>query len=125
MNSSLAVSPQKLSESLKVIRNWADNMASSSEHQKFISDIHKALRIEYSAGSLEKCLIESQRNLEASLGGTVSSKPAPNLSVSQNIVSHLIGLFNIEDEEQVIPKMNELYVFSAEVNDGNLIVYVF
>ncbi len=124
INSSVSPSPQKLSESLRIIRHWADNMASTSDHQKFISDIHRALQMQYSAGSLEKCLVEIQRILESSLGEASNFKSTPNLETSQKIVTHLIGLFNIEDSEQVITKMNELYVFSAEVNDGKFYIVI-
>ena len=47
-----------------------------------------------------------------------SAPAAPDMDASQKIVLHIIGLFGIENLNQVMSKMNELYVFWAEVNNG-------
>lgn len=83
-----------------------------------MTELHEKLGVKYSSGSFELCLVELSRMMKE--GRTVGGVLIPESDVSQQAVSHLMGLFNINAIDQVIPKMNELYVFWAEVNDGTL-----
>ncbi|KAJ3361262.1 hypothetical protein HDU91_004015 [Kappamyces sp. JEL0680] len=110
MNSS---GPVKLAQSLAVIRQWASIVASSKDQLRFVADVHEKLRVTQSPGSVELCIVELERLVAAT-----TTPGAVSLESSQQAVSHLMGLFNIPNVGQVIPRMNELYVFWAEVNDG-------
>jgi hypothetical protein len=41
------------------------------------------------------------------------------VDVAQQAVSHFRNLFELPSANTVIPKMNDLFVFYAEVNDGD------
>jgi hypothetical protein len=110
-----SAAPQKLSESLSIIRKWAVSMSATLEVEKFLNDLHRILEIQSSAGSLERCVMELKRVMTLAQS---SAKAVPDMDASQKVVLHIIGLFGIENQDQVISKMNELYVFWAEVNNG-------
>jgi hypothetical protein len=86
---------------------------SSKDQVKFINDVHARLNLANSPGSLELCIAELDKILT-----NVSAQSQFPLEASQQAISHIMGLFNITTIAQVTPKMNEIFVFSAEVKDG-------
>jgi hypothetical protein len=85
-------------------------------NKAFIEDVHKALYVPISVGSNELCLVELNRVLEAqSPSKLYAHVPA---DAAQQAVDHFRNLFELSSSSAVLPKMNDLFVFWAEVNDG-------
>jgi hypothetical protein len=73
------------------------------------------LGIKVSAGSSDLCLAEMNRIMEQKISSKLYDVP---VDVAQQAVSHFRNLFELASVNTVIPKMNDLFVFYAEVNDG-------
>jgi hypothetical protein len=83
--------------------------------------MHKRFNIRNSPGSLELCQVELEKLFELSKSASLNGLTP---DISQKSITHLMNLFNISTPSQVDHKINEIYVFWAEVNDGILNVLI-
>lgn len=99
----------KLKDSLVIVQGWADSAALGQEREAVMEELHQILGINEQIGSMEVCLAEVSKLV----------KRANQTTQSQgDVLTHFEALFNVQTSAQTIAKMNELYVFWAEANDG-------
>ena len=79
--------------------------------------MHERLNIPNSPGSLEVCKVELEKLISLSKSATLNGL-TPDLS--QQATTHFMNMFAITTPSQVEHKINEIYIFWAEVNDGSL-----
>jgi lysyl-tRNA synthetase class I len=98
---------RKLDELLKIVRKWAENY--TKDDKGFIKDIHELLYIQQDESSYKSCLLEIIKLIEPKKSDS---------QISKQCFEHFKNLFEVNDDMKVLMKMNDLFVFWAEVNDG-------
>ena len=104
----------KLNHIIQQVRLWAEQADESQEIKAFVDEIHHILGIPHSAASLALCR-EELKQTRTSPKALYADIPA---DAAQQAVGHFRDLFEIKSATGVLPRMNDLYVFWAEVNDG-------
>lgn len=101
-----------------MIRNWAEIVSASRDQKVFVKEVHDILGLPEAVGSLQQCLAEISKQSKS------SPKPQNELStdMAQQAVAHFRNLFELRDASSVLPRMNDLFVFCAEVEDGNFML---
>lgn len=115
-NQSQNTESMKLEQTVEVIRNWAEMASNSKEANRFITRVHDILGIPISHGSYELCLT----SMATSILQRSKSPEGIQPDFSQQALLRFIDLFEIKNTNQILTKMNELYIFWTEVNAGNI-----
>jgi hypothetical protein len=74
--------------------------------------------VKKSASSFDLCIAELHRIMDQKSSRLYDNVP---IDTAQQAISHFRNLFELTSINAVLPKMNDLFVFNAEVNDGNVI----
>ncbi|KAJ3311714.1 hypothetical protein HDV04_003859 [Boothiomyces sp. JEL0838] len=111
-NQSQNTESMKLEQTVEVIRNWAEMASNSKEANRFITRVHDILGIPISHGSYELCLT----SMATSILQRSKSPEGIQPDFSQQALLRFIDLFEIKNTNQILTKMNELYIFWTEVN---------
>ena len=102
-----------MKRSIEIIRTWAHESTATKEYEKFVSSLHEILFIPAGPGSLDIVLSEVEQ--------LVDSKTSRSRIIdtdSDKAVDHFKQLFPL-GKTDIKMRMNELYVFCAEVEDGS------
>ncbi|TPX37688.1 hypothetical protein SmJEL517_g00557 [Synchytrium microbalum] len=107
--------PHKLSETLAHLERWSSVSGDIDVLRDFRERILSHLRIEESPQSTMQCMELLRRmSINANAAGSGrSDEPTPD-----QLVKHFRDLFEVDSQNDVYTRINELYVFSAEVQKG-------
>ncbi|KND02064.1 uncharacterized protein SPPG_02567 [Spizellomyces punctatus DAOM BR117] len=109
----------RLPETLEVVESWAKSIGDIEVLRDFRRRVHDIMRTRQTASSDENCL-EAIRRMQSGQQQRqrVPSAGAPVNDAAYLAVNHFRDLFELRPTEDVQAKMNDLYVFYAEVQAG-------
>ncbi|TPX65088.1 hypothetical protein SpCBS45565_g05415 [Spizellomyces sp. 'palustris'] len=109
----------RLPETLEVVESWAKSIGDIEVLRDFRRRVHDIMRTRQTTSSDENCL-EAIRRMQSGQQQRqrLPSAGAPVNDAAYLAVNHFRDLFELRPTEDVQAKMNDLYVFYAEVQAG-------
>ncbi|KAI9099251.1 hypothetical protein DFS34DRAFT_616903 [Phlyctochytrium arcticum] len=109
---------QRLSDTIRVIGEWAESLRELDTLQKFRRGIHDLVGVRVGPDSGDRCVDEIRRLRSSAQKHQMLSSQAMASDSSRQALNHFRDLFELGPNADVQGKMNDLYVFSAEVQSG-------
>ncbi|KAI9025579.1 hypothetical protein DFJ74DRAFT_664783 [Hyaloraphidium curvatum] len=110
---------RKLADTLAALADWSELVREAKQLRSFRADVHEIAGLPESSKSDRLCIEElRQHRAAADRKGRAPERIDPVDQGFARMIKHFRNLFDIPSLDAVIPRINQLYVFEAEVESG-------